>query len=1050
MAKAKNKYSAEADGFGLPPADPTAGMGGMGDMGGGGMGMGGDMGLGGMGGMGGGTPDVSHASNGLFPQDIIPVRGARRLFKLLGISFQPNRPKTQKEKKINLFAYNPDELKYQPGFMRGFLEHNTSPSSLYDYLSSTSLRAAAWERESKSTNILSPEIEAAKDIMVASILSPVDLQTNAINIEVCDKSLPDETQSELTQILSDYINNELKLPKRLSKWIGNALYQTGATPILILPQSNIETLRKLNDLEYAGYINGPGSEIKPTKRPEKAKLVSGETLEVKDAKKYQASFESIKLEAETEDYKAMVEQTVNDCLAGLESLDFIDDKYVKNIGDNRKKFQAEISELIKKSKNYIMFSRDPGSISKHGKDIRSRLMEMQRDIDKEFVINSPTPLYTINSDKSDKKVEAAALVELPYQCVIPVIVPGAPDQHIGYFVLVDQWGEPINPDYRDMNDMNANSRLVESNMHAMFGVPSTILTSERSPIQHFKATSMIFGNILRHFMEHKLEEYGLGGTQIQQHEAVTTCLMRNMLDSRRIGLIFVPEPMMVYYRFNVHQDGTGKSLIEDIRTLTGLRTTLVTSQIMAATENSIDNKIVEMNVGDMNVNAQQLMEQIKNAFTEKRIMRYDNNPLNVQRDLIQKSLTIVPKGIKGLQDGLNITTEHRSTGSIAPDDNLLNQLGDWIIQALKVPKSAVTQIGEENFARSVVTTNLFFNNRVKIIQQDVNEQTTKLIRTYVKYNTILRDKILGVLSTSNKDYRDSNQESESIDAPETPDELDNLKLKDSSSEAQSFSEKQVDEAEKKAKKIREKDTNPPKSDTVIEANKNDINEQLQSVIDNIFVKLPEPRIVVDKAQTEEINAFTQCISSVVDTVYSDALLPDDYSAYHGVLGMFRARVKAQLVREFIKKVGYNSTFDLPTLDQLDTVDLYDVPAFVINQKKGMDNYKEQVANKINLGNRVENEGMVDTTGGDMSGGMGGDFGMGGAPGGDMGGMPGGSEAGGGFNNEGGDLGGLPDVGADMNMEGGNASSGTSTPAEQTGQNQEVSHPENGGMPNIPM
>ena len=166
--KAKNKYSMEAADFGLPPTDPMAGMGG------GDMGMGNDMGMGGMDmGMGMGSnasnPGVSHASNGLFPQDVIPVRGPKRLWKLLGISFQANRPKTQREKKINLFSYNPGELKYQPGFMKGFIGQNDTPTDLYNYLASTSQRAAAWERESKSANILSPEIEAAKDIMVASI-----------------------------------------------------------------------------------------------------------------------------------------------------------------------------------------------------------------------------------------------------------------------------------------------------------------------------------------------------------------------------------------------------------------------------------------------------------------------------------------------------------------------------------------------------------------------------------------------------------------------------------------------------------------------------------------------------------------------------------------------------------------------------------------------------------------------------------------------------------------------------------------------------------------
>ena len=884
--KAKNRYSAEADDFSL------------GDLGGGSAG-GMDMGMGDpsmgmsdpmMGGMGGttGANDISHASNGLYPQDVIPVRGPQRLWKLLGVFFQPDKPKHQKEKKINLFAYTPDELKYQPGFMRNSMEPETTPASLTEYLRNTSLRAASWERESKSTNLMSPEIQSAKDIMVASIMSPVDLQTNAINVVIDSDELPEETQNALSKVISDYVNNDLKLARRLGKWIGNALYQTGATPVLVLPQSNIKTLKNINDEMFAGTFD-PNDVIKATRRRDQQ-----EKKEEASQESYLASFERLSDVSN----EALANKTMDDFYCSLEELDFIPKKEILSLRKDKEKTKEDFKKLINQSKNFVMFTNDVRSITRHKADVRSRLREMQRDIDKKFVQDKVDPIYVIDMDKADTDVEAPAIIELPYQSVVPVIVPGSPNQHIGYFILVDQWGDPINPDFRNINDMNANSRLVESDMHAAFGVPSALLTGDRTPMQQFRVTSSIFGHVLRHFMEQKLEEYGLGGTQIEQHEAITTCLLRNMLDKRQIGLVFVPEPMMVYYRFDVHPDGTGKSLIEDIRVLTGLRTTLVVANIMAATENSIDQKIIELNVGEMNANAQQLIDQVKNAFTEKRIMRYDNNPLNVQRDLIQKSLTFVPKGIKGLQDGLTINTEHKSTGAVQPDRDLLEQLNDWIALALRVPKTTINKIGEEEFARSIVTTNLFFNNRVKIYQQDANESTTKLLRNYIKYSTPLQQKILNELALSAKDYEDTQQDPDPEEPPTNPP----TEPKKASTEAQALSSKQVKEAQKKAEKIRNKDTHPPKSKEEIETNDKNIQQQLQDILDHIYVRLPEPRIVVDKAQTEEIEAYRQCAENIINTVYSDELLPDDFAAYNNVLRMFRARRKLVLFETSLRRL----------------------------------------------------------------------------------------------------------------------------------------------------
>ena len=137
MAKrANNKYSTEADDM-FGGGDMGGGM----DMGGGGMDMGG--------GFGGGSTMGTEPSkgNGLLPQDNVIVRGMKRLRKLLGVSFPKDLPKLTKEKRINLFAYTPNELKYQPGFAKDgvYSEYPNSGDSvnLYDYLNKTVQQSAS-------------------------------------------------------------------------------------------------------------------------------------------------------------------------------------------------------------------------------------------------------------------------------------------------------------------------------------------------------------------------------------------------------------------------------------------------------------------------------------------------------------------------------------------------------------------------------------------------------------------------------------------------------------------------------------------------------------------------------------------------------------------------------------------------------------------------------------------------------------------------------------------------------------------------------------------
>ena len=1001
MAKrAKNKYSMEAgDPFSLGGGDPMSDSGGGMDMGGG---FGGGMDMGGFGGgMGMGTPAVS---NGLKPQDNIAVRGMKRLRKLLGISFPRDIPKIKPDKPINLFAYTPDELKYQPGFAPNgvgteYQNHGT-PSDVYDYINKTVQQNASWEREAKSSNILSPEIDSAREVMTASIMSPVDLQPDNVNIIVDQTGLSADIEEKLSTLFTDYFNKEIHLGKRMSKWIGKALYQSGAVPILILPQSNIYTLNKINDADEMANGRNPESYIhglKATRRPMDKKISSGEAL---TPDTYTASFEGLNFNPKSQDYDAFVDKFSTECLISLEQDHFFTDaKKIDAVISNRGKFKEEMKELLENGKNFIVFSADPGVIKQHSNDLKAKTAKLQEEIDKHLVFGRVNPTYMLNTERVNDKVEteAAAIIELPYQAVVPVIVPGAPDQHIGYFVAVNQWGEPVNPDARDVNSLNMTSRIMEANMQATFGLPSS-LTSQmgNSTMEKFKTTSVIFGIMLRNFMEHKLEEYGLGGTQIDQHEAITACLFRNLLDKKKIGLVFVPEPMMVYYRYMVHDDGTGKSLIEDIKTITGLRTTLVTAGVMAATENSIDQKVIELNVDEKNANVQQMLEQVKNAFIEKRIMRYDNNPLNVQRDLVQKSLTIVPKGMKGLQDSINVSVDHKSQGSIMPDDSLLKQLTDWTIQGLKVPQAALNKTSEDDYARSIVTTNLFFNNRVKNLQIDTNEHTTKLIRIYTKYSTTLQNKILEILKSTHKDEEEY------------------------STEAQELSPEQKEKERKKAEKIRKTDTHPHQAETKIETEDKSLQQSLLDVLDHVYCKLPEPRIVVDQAQYEEITKFSDCISSICDKVYSEDHIPDSMQEYTKTLTMIKARVKETLIRDFIKNVGFRSAFDLPSTIDVDIDQAEELAMQLINYKRGLDNIKEQIADKVN---------MVNNQGGDQ-GGFGSDTGGGmGDMGGGFGGDTGGS---GGFS----DMGGT-DTNADMNMSstGSTNESTAEAPAETNGESE---------------
>jgi hypothetical protein len=281
----------------------------------------------------------------------------------------------------------------------------------------------------------------------------------------------------------------------------------------------------------------------------------------------------------------------------------------------------------------------------------------------------------------------------------------------------------------------------------------------------------------------------------------------------------------------------------------------------------------------------------------------------------------------------------------------------------------MTQTSEADFARSVVTTNLCFNNRVKIYQLDTNRLGTKIVRAYLKYSTALQKRILDVLKQSYHDSEEMDKDDPNLEH---------------SQEDQAFSEDQKKRMREKADELREKDTHPHKSKTEVKMNKETPEEELRQIIEHAFVKLPEPRIVVDKAQYEEITGFADTVDRVCNIVYNESLLTESSQQYSATLRAMSAAAKEALVRGFIKTTAAASAFDLPTIRDIDEDLLTDMYRRLANVEKGLRNYRDQVDTKVN--NNGEQPGM----GGDMLGGLGGgmggglDTGMGGGSMGDLG------------------------------------------------------------------
>lgn len=863
------------------------------------------------------------------PTDNSFTRGMKRLGRIFGVTFPEDTPELDQHKDIELSLHTPTEMRYLPGIYSpdgSHTEQLPSTSEFLDQLLGISQQAGNWSRTAQSFGVLAPELKDAADIWVSSVISPTDLQTNSIQVTLEKTDLGQDIEDKISSEMTEFFNTDFELADRMKTWMKKAIFQDGAAPIMIVPQVNISTLNAAVDIDETKAGHDVKEIIKHANHPSvNQQMIPGnftmgrEQLSYDSAPPFQYDAKNASLELliptfrstdvqKKQHYDNLFHKIDEDIDKAFQELSYQDPSYEafvtkQDVITTTKEAKKAIRELFTEAKNSVVISNDVTLINKKD-NYDGAMKNMEKKVMEHFLMDASNPTYLLDTEETLEEKHHPTIVDLPYQAVIPVTIPGAPDKHIGYFVLVNQWGTPLTDHVYDRSTYNGPRKLTEGAMQATFGQPAAYkYAAGINDDQRFKATTMMFGLTMRNLLNNKLEEYGFSGATVEEHEATTLCLFRYLLDRKRVGLVFVPSSMMVYMAYDYHMDGTGKSRIEDLSTLLSLRTVLLISGVMAATENAIDNKVIEVDVDEKNANVMQYLAMVRDAFIEKKMLRFDNEPLTVQRDLLQRSLTLLPKNMKGIRENLNITTDRKSANAVSPDTQFMEQLTNWIITGLEVPHAALNQTGEQEYSRSVATTNLMFNNKIKGEQKTTVKFGTKLVRTYIKYSAPLQNKILDILKTSSKSRKDLKMSTEAEDS----------------------------------------DSKPPKSKQNIELNKDSVKKQLKTVIQNIKITLPAPQIVVDKAQYEEITSYMDAIDRVLQTIFSENQILDQDA--RDMFTLFRETVKADMVRDYIKQIGFQSSFDIPFPKDIDINNAFDLYNYVTNKKLKFENFKKYVVDQ---------------------------------------------------------------------------------------------------------
>lgn len=843
------------------------------------------------------------------------------------------------------------------------------------YLTALSGDTAMTQRDIENILEMLPDTELIMIIIVSSILSPKDMGTPTLNFKLNGMNSDDEKIGKMLDIVREFCVKRYKINSKLPDIVTKIMFKQGSYVTAVIPESEMDRLIRGNNLTMesvrtnfrstdGGMIPNNIGVLKP---PVKDKA-DGDSLE--STFSLESAFGESSPSKESDvifDYIHIVDNPdtlkVNDLMSKIstESANRAIDSYY------------EISLEARRTKQHREESNKMGSKGKTVDDrsIYDDHFNEAADPDVNSALEVDVP--------SDPGEGMAYVRELNPNCVVPMVESGNPDKHLGAWVIVDQFGNPLN-----LNDAGRHQDIIRrystqdetsSLLNELAGGNATQSADLRQDVSEM---TRLFGERVNRELISRLRD---GNQSIEmdtsEHMRMYSVMLSRALRRRQTQLLFIPEKLLSYMAFEYADTGVGVSYIAKSRNLASIRIILQFAETMAATKNSIPRTKLSIEMDPTDPSPINTAMQVRDTYVE---MRNDNFPwgrtdARVGADMANSGIEMVIKGHPALPQ-MNVDAEESNSNIPVPNSDLSERYRKLYAMTLGLSPSNVDIENGAELATAIVNESLMLNKRVVMWQGLLEKGLNKLVRMLVRYSGVVRQSLMETLGGSKIKGYDSQE------------------------------------------------------------------EFLDDFINSISVELPRPDTVTVEKQMEALEEHSNYIDSVLDFYLSEDMLEADLTGQLGDSHRaLRAAMKAHLMRRYIRDNNIlpeldemftdieNHTFSESHREFMDKLGSQ-FEDFFKDLKEAKDKREEFIKEALGESGNSDSGGFGSSGYGSSGGGSGfggGSFGSGSD---DNGGSSG--DFGGGFGGDdfGGDFGGDGDNPDSLGNEGGDPSG--SAPTEDTG------------------
>lgn len=577
-------------------------------------------------------------------------------------------------------------------------------------------RIRSLKQNNKNIVKLFPEIELAIQILVTSILSPKKMTDIQLNYKLNKTfSMNPTISGEILEKIKEYVNESYELEDKLPEIVREALFTSGAYALAIIPESSVDDV-----------IN---TDILPSYSVEEFKTRVDYALEnyVKPRNILNAPNVTVALEG-----KVTRENLVNHMVSNA----FV------NVTDNANILQ------FNRVREEISHKLIRGAMRKN-ETIAAESLEKVNYMDifraKQSTVTNKNVEFIKTKDQTKRKTIGKPMtVRIPTESIMPVFIPGNEAEHIGYFVLLDESGKPLNTEIKDSNISQINSLMQQNSQNQLTPVQKAYNSLVTDMTSNFNVNELfdMYKDVLEKqlYTSIKSSLYG-NSAEISNKNDIYFLMFTRALSDQKTNLLFIPKELVVYFAFYYNELGIGKTLLENLSVLSSLRAIMLFAKVMAYAKQSIDVTNVNISLDPNDPDPEKTIDQIQDSVLK---LRQNYFPLGISNPVdllnwIQKAGLKFSYENNPLLPNVKIDFTNENLTHTVPDSDLEEELRKQTIIALGLSPETIDSGFSPEFATTVVNNNILLSKRVSVYQKSLVKHLSKLLGVIIFNDEDLRN-----------------------------------------------------------------------------------------------------------------------------------------------------------------------------------------------------------------------------------------------------------------------------------------------------------------------